>query len=262
MFWFIIIVLIIILLFLFLKKYKEGMTQSYLDGVDIVYWINLDREPERKKNMEKMFQDDAFKNIPNERIIAIDGNNENTVYDKFETTNYNTGPKEYACLLSHLNAIKKFNDSNYHTALILEDDCTIELKQYWKKSVREIMKNAPNDWEIIMLNYIILSGNEHPFSKWDNKIDYTDNLPSGTLSYIINKKGSNKLIEISNNKYVLENINHVADAYIYTIPKTYCYKYPMFIYPKDNDSYIADSHSHDTNNGRNIIIENYSKMIQ
>jgi GR25 family glycosyltransferase involved in LPS biosynthesis len=210
--------------------------------------------------MEKLFQDDAFKNIPNERIIAIDGNNADFVYDKFKAINYNTGQKEYACLLSHLNAIKKFNESNYDIALILEDDCTLELKQYWKKTVREIMKNAPNDWEVIMLNYIILSDNEHPFINWNNSPDYIDTHTSGCLSYLINKKGSNKIIKIEENKYLLEDIHHVSDYYIYKIAKTYCYKYPMFIYPKENTSYIADSHIKDTIYGREIIINNYSKL--
>jgi len=259
MIWFIIIILIVIIFFIFLKKYKEGMIDNYLDGIDIIYWINLDRAPERKKIMEQIFQDDSFKNIPNERIVAIDGNNEESVYDQIKVDNYNTGPKEYACLLSHLNAIKKFNESKYDVALILEDDCTLELKKYWKKTVKEIMKNAPYDWEVIMLNYIIISGNEHPFIDWNNDSDYTDVIPSGTLSYLINKKGANKIIKTENNKYILSDIHHVSDSYIYKSAKTYCYKYPMFIYPKDNSSYIADSHINDTIYARELIMKNYSK---
>ena len=123
------------------------------------------------------------------------------------------------------------------------------------------MKNAPSDWEIIMLNYIILPGNEHPCLKWNNDSDYTDVLPSSCLSYIINKKGSSKIIKIENNKYILsDNIHHVADAYVYKSAKTYCYKYPMFIYPKDNDSNISDDHNNINEYARNLIIENYSNL--
>lgn len=261
--WYIIILLITVILFSLFKKYKEGFDEKYLDGIDIVYWINLDRSPDRRETMEKMFQDDAFSGMPNKRISAVDGNNEEYVYDQIEVYNYNVGPKEYACTLSHLNAIKEFNESKYDVALILEDDCTLELKKYWERSIKDIMQNAPTDWEIIMLNYIILPGNNHPFLKWNDDYgsDYTEVLPSSCLSYIINKKGSNKIIKIENNKYIFsDNIHHVADSYIYKSAKTYCYKYPMFIYPKDNDSNISDGHNSINEYARNLIIENYDKL--
>jgi hypothetical protein len=57
MLWYIIILTICVFLFLLLKKeYKEGF-ENYLNGIDIVYWINLDRSPDRRKSMEKMFKD-------------------------------------------------------------------------------------------------------------------------------------------------------------------------------------------------------------
>ena len=260
-FWYIIILLIIVILFLFFKKYKEGFDKKHLDGIDIIYWINLDRSSDRRETMEKMFQDDVFSGIQNKRISAVDGNDEEYVYNQFTVYNYNATAKEYACTLSHLNAIKEFNESKYDVALILEDDCTLELKKYWKKSIKEIIQNAPNDWEIIMLNYIILPGNDHPFLIWNNDSDYTEILPSSCLSYIINKKGSNNIIKIEDNKYVInDNIHHVADSYIYKSAKTYCYKYPMFIYPKENDSNISDGHNGINEYARNLIIENYSKL--
>lgn len=261
MFWYILILLIVLIGLLFLKKVgTQGMENNYLDGIDVVYWINLDRSQERRENMEKMFKDGFH--IPNNRISAIDGKNEVLVYNQFKTNKYNITTKEYACTLSHLNAIKNFNESTYDIALILEDDCTLELKKYWKKSVKQIMNEAPEDWEIIMLNYIILPGNDHPFLTWKNDSDYTDILPSSCLSYIINKKGSNKIINIEDNKHVLsDDIHHVADAYIYLSAKTYCYKYPMFIYPKDNDSEISDGHLNINEYARNLIIQNYENYV-
>ena len=264
-----IIIILFILFFVILYKNKEyeGFGNDYLNGIDIIYWINLDRSPERRESMEKMFKDEVFDGIPNQRISAIDGKNEDLVYDLFTTNNYSTGTKEYACTLSHLNSVKNFNDSNYDIALILEDDCTLELKKYWTKSIKEIIQNAPNDWEVIMLSYTILPGNSHPFLVWDssdesNELKYTDNLPSSCLSYIINKKASNKIINISNNKYVLrDDIHHVADAYMYTFVKTYCYKYPMFIYKKENDSTISSSHNNINDYARSVIINNYSKKF-
>ena len=62
---------------------------------------------------------------------------------------------EYACTLSHINTIREFSKSNYGVALVMEDDMTLEFKPYWKKSVKQIMDNAPSDWEIIQLCYIL-----------------------------------------------------------------------------------------------------------
>ena len=265
MFWYIIILLITIILFIFQKK--EGMTNNYLDGIDIIYWINLDRSKDRKQNMEKMFSDEAFSGIPNKRISAIDGTDDKNVYNLLETCNVTN--KECACLLSHMEAIREFNKSNYEIALILEDDSTLEFKKYWKKSVKEIINNAPNDWEIIMLNYIIIPDlKNHPFYDWSRTdSEYSDEHLAGTLSYLINKKGSNKLLNSCNdshscynNKYILsDKYLHQSDGHIYFSLKTYVYKYPMFIYKENNDSEISASHDDLNEAARKIIITNYQK---
>ena len=44
-----------------------------LNGIDIIYWINLDRSKERRKHMETVLKDPVFDGIKNERIKAIDG---------------------------------------------------------------------------------------------------------------------------------------------------------------------------------------------
>jgi hypothetical protein len=67
----IILFIIITVLIHYNKKY-ESMANHYLSGIDVVYWINLDRAPDRKNEMEKMFQDKCFEGIPKERIRAFD----------------------------------------------------------------------------------------------------------------------------------------------------------------------------------------------
>jgi len=74
------IVIFLSILIQYNKRY-EGMEIHYLDGIDIIYWINLDRSPDRKTSMESMFQDKAFDGIPIQRISAIDGKKVETVYD-------------------------------------------------------------------------------------------------------------------------------------------------------------------------------------
>jgi GR25 family glycosyltransferase involved in LPS biosynthesis len=254
-----------IILFIFITlliRYKEGFTENHLGGIDIVYWINLDRSKDRYATMNEMFKDDSFKHIPNQRISAVDGKmNPEKVYDSLVIKEkLVSGDTIYACLLSHLQAIKKFDDSKYDVALILEDDCTLEFKKYWSKSVQQIINDAPPDWEIIMLAYIL--GGEHVYFNW-NEVDgdYLDQLTSSTLAYIINKKGSNKIIKntYKNNKYELDPTikSHDADGYIYLLAKTYAYKYPMFIYKSDNDSTIHDNHIDAALYSKNAIVKQY-----
>ena len=255
-----IIVLLLILFILICKLKSKEVLNNFLNGIDIIYWINLDRSPERRKNMEKMFQDNIFIDISNERFSAIDGNNPDSI-NKIEYRNPNEGSNVYACLLSHLESIRKFNNSKYDIALILEDDCTLDFKKYWKKSVKEIINNAPNDWEIIMLSYYF-EGDSHILWDWSKmKNDYTDHETYSALSYIINKKGSNKLINdiYKNDKYTLkQHLSPHADRYIFASLKTYVYKYPMFIYKTENDSTLGHNIQEHAK-FKNHIIEEYSK---
>jgi len=53
------------------------MEPNYLDGVDIIYWISLNRAIDRQKNMEKILKDPIFKNIKNVRISGLDAKYKN-----------------------------------------------------------------------------------------------------------------------------------------------------------------------------------------
>lgn len=212
---------------------------KYMNCIDIIYWINLERSSERRKNMENILKNI---NIKNQRINAIDGKmlSNNYIYDRLKGINKTRSKIEYACLLSHLDTIKIFSNSPYTNALILEDDISLEYTKYWNESICDIIKNAPHDWEIIMLNYIYAEKMIELYTpNNDGKI-------SSCQAYIINKKGAQKLINkilLFNNKYTLnKNFTHTADDYIYSSLKTYVYKYPYFTYSIENDSTIHDWH--------------------
>ena len=132
-----------------ISKYKEGFDNNikYLDGVDVIYWINLDRSTVRRQKMEKMFKDEVFKGIDIVRVSAVDGKTANIkkiLNDNFSNLSNKYTDIEYSCLLSHLNAIKTFNKSDYQNALIMEDDMTLEYKKYWKITIKECASNAPS----------------------------------------------------------------------------------------------------------------------
>lgn len=262
----ILIVFIILLVGLFLFKKKEGMTTpNYLNGIDVIYWINLDRSVDRKKNMEQLLHDDAFNGIPVQRISAFDGK-QNTahVMAHYNLQSIQQTDTEYACLLSHLEAIRTFNNSRYNIALIFEDDVTLEFKQYWTKTVKDIMDNAPSDWDILLLSYMYSDLNPLiPFYDWvscDFDYDTVSNKYFSAVAYIINKGGANKVMRntYSNGKYALPpNIKHVSDVYIYGITNCYVYKYPMFIYNTDVESTIHQDHIPYHIMSKQHIVENY-----
>ncbi len=128
------------------------------------------------------------------------------------------------------------------------------------------MDNAPPDWEIIMLNYIYSDNQDVLFYNWiNNSEEYEKNTNKkyyGCLSYLINKRGSTKLLQFyKNNKYVLNpNLTAVSDIYIYQYLNTYVYKYPMFVYQTNNDSTIHANHIPWHVITKNRIIENYEKI--
>lgn len=129
-----------LLLFLYIaftpRPIKEGFDVSdFMNSIDVIYWINLDRAVDRKNYMDNLLGDSIFKIIPNIRISAVDGKMSDEMYKKI--IKYNKQPEvtdsEYGCLLSHLNAISTFSKSNYNNAIIFEDDISLDFKPYWKK---------------------------------------------------------------------------------------------------------------------------------
>lgn len=213
--------------------------QDFLAGIDSIYWINLERSKDRKTKMETLFKDPIFEGIPIERINAIDGQSD-PVYDKLEIETKRNTKLEYACLLSHLKAIKTFSETNYNTTLIFEDDVTLEFKKFWRRSLREIIMNAPSDWEIIQLCYIT-SGKLNADYTLNNYQRNRYGSIASMAAYIINNNAAKKFIRETydpiSEKYKLKNYHtHEADHYLYKCLKTYTYKYPYFIYPTNNTS--------------------------
>jgi GR25 family glycosyltransferase involved in LPS biosynthesis len=223
------------------------MEGNYLDGIDVVYWINLDRAKDRQEHMEKnVLNDEIFKDKKVIRSSAIDYKDNNL--DKYLKFNVHgrVSNKEYACLVSHLATINAFSKTNYKNALIFEDDASLDYKKYWTKSIEKIMNAAPKNWEIIKL-YI------HPkyevkslYKLWKPKCIYKngefDTLADwGCIAYIINNKAAKKLMDklYVNGKYNLpDNTVHVSDYLIFDYCKTYTYKYPYFCTRAKNKTYV------------------------
>jgi GR25 family glycosyltransferase involved in LPS biosynthesis len=221
---------------------------NLLEGVDIIYWINLDRSKERRKKMKEMLQNPPFQSIPNKRISGFDPLIEKEKIEKYIHTNFlRMSYPEYACLLSQLNTIKKFSNSKNEIALILEDDVYLKYGEYWNKTINDLISKAPKDWDIIQLTQRPDIKVSKLFQKWQVKWEYqnnsyrSDKLKNianwGADAYLINKKGAKKLMHQlceKNNKYNLpDDIPHFADLLIFYLLNTYIYKYPLFSFHYD-----------------------------
>jgi GR25 family glycosyltransferase involved in LPS biosynthesis len=169
---------------------------------------------------------------------------------------------EYACMLSHLETIRRFSRTNHEVALIMEDDITLEFKKYWRKSVREIINNAPSDWEIIQLCYIINGNQTNPnqFKLYQRNIR---NTCVSAAAYLINNRTAKKIINsiYIDGKYNLEHyLIHHADCYIFSKSITYTYKYPYFIYKSNNDSLLHPEDLNHHERSKLKVIEMYKNI--
>jgi GR25 family glycosyltransferase involved in LPS biosynthesis len=248
--------------------YLSAIKANYLDGVDAIYWINLDRSTERRQRMESMFADPVFSQIPIERIRATDGKDaESSFMRRLQFVQKRNTRLEYACLISHLDAIRRFAESPYETAIIMEDDATLELRPYWKKSVREIMASAPADWDILQLCYNTSANLTQDFTLNTN---YGEPRQYGNCAclaaYLVRKSAAKRLIdEVYDKKgdvYTLKDYHtHEADHYLFKCMKTYIYRYMMFVYPTENDSTLHPEDLPSHVQSKNRVLQMYKAVL-
>ncbi len=115
------------------------------------YVINLDRSPERYSEISTLLDN---QDIPHERVCAIDGKLQTFTKEEIDEIGYerNHGKKpttgETACYLSHIKSIKKFIQSPYEYALILEDDMTFG--DGFKDLIERTIK-IHDHWDVVRL---------------------------------------------------------------------------------------------------------------
>ena len=108
-----------------------------LKGLPPIYYINLDDKPERAQFMEDQFKYWEIENY--ERISAYDGREDDLgdIIKGRYPESMSSG--EIGCITSQLKAIKHWmetSDSPY--AIIMEDDCSLDLVRYWNFTWQEV----------------------------------------------------------------------------------------------------------------------------
>ena len=211
-----------------------------------VYYINLDRSTERRENMLKVLKDPVFDGMTKHRVVAIDGRNPKVQQKVKSWINVpmTATIQEYACLFSHLKALKQFLKSSHSLALILEDDACLDFKPYWQTTIQECIRNAPEDWELLQLSYI---------GDVEKKLYTPTKVYSSSLSYVVNKKRVLRFLK----QFHLDH-KHVADYVLYDQMKCYTYQYPLFI-PTLKDSELHKDHIQKYHAPNKIKMEAYLK---
>ena len=222
-----------------------------LKGLPHIYWINLDEKEDRAKYMEDQFDYWMVENQT--RISAYDGR-EDDLSDIIKgryPDNMLSG--EIGCTTSHLKALKHFLDnSEAPYAVIMEDDCDLEIVKFWNFTWSDFMAHAPYDYDVIQLA-IICTGDIHVRLHKRFVNDFS------TACYIITRHHAEKLVRLhcrggytGKQKYKLDQgvrPRPVADDLIYNSGNTFSMPILMYkielgssIHPEHIDTYHNASH--------------------
>jgi GR25 family glycosyltransferase involved in LPS biosynthesis len=234
------------------------------------YWINIDKSTNRRQFMEKQLI-----NIKNERISAKTPETiifENIIKNK-DSTNIKS---EYACILSHLYALKKGYEDGDEYFFVIEDDMHIirfndnkiiniikdyEIRNECKIEMLQIFTNShPLIIQMYNENYI---GQQELIKKRDQ--DYP-----GTGCYLITREGAKKLLD----KFVISfeeekfDLSYsfwcCADNILYKQINTYILTYPVMVSTIEFGSEIHNSHvmNHKIANDVIVMIHNKNNQME
>jgi hypothetical protein len=210
---------------------------SKLKNFGPVYYLNLDGQPERKQYMEEQFSYWEIENYT--RISAYDGRDDDLsdIIKGRYPENMSSG--EVGCVTSHLKAIEHwYNNSDSPYAIIMEDDCNLDIARFWTFTWEDFISRVPYDWDVVQLA-IICTGDIHV------KIHKRFVNEFSTACYAITRHHAEKLIKlhIRDGKYKLDNgvkPRPVADDLLYNSGNTY--SVPLLLYKIELGSSIHPDH--------------------
>ena len=230
-----------------------------------VYCINLDGQPERWEYMENQFKYWEVDNYT--RISAYDGRDDDLsdiIKGKYPE---NMSSGEVGCTTSHLKAMKYYletSDSPY--AIMMEDDCSLDLVRFWNFKWNELYAHFPYDYDVVQLA-IICTGDIHVRLHKRFVNDFS------TACYVISRYHAEKLVRLHcrGDKYKLDQgvkPRPVADDLIYNSGNSFAipllvYKFELgsSIHPVHVDAYHKQNYEAQVNywtqNGANIDIADY-----
>lgn len=133
-------------------------------NIDKIYYINLDRSPNRRSHVLAQFRSEGVQQDKVVRFRAIDGKTHNFTAEElamFEGADFKHGASKNLLMgnqLSHYYILRDIVDKKHQRALILQDD--VVLKKGFLKHLDDVLKNMPDDAEIVNLGF-------HKFAMFD-----------------------------------------------------------------------------------------------
>ena len=172
---------------------------------DKILYINLEHRQDRKNNVIKELK--KINQLDNAiRIDAVNGKNLNLkslskdlITDQGINDALNEKQKVYTylthgaigCALSHKNAYEYIINNNLDSALILEDDITID--NNFNNKLRQIYNIIPKDFDMLFIGY---HGTSDRYLKRINSFYSRPQKLFGLFGYIVTNEGARKLLEI------------------------------------------------------------------
>ena len=207
-----------------------------LANIGPIYCINLDGQPERWEHMETQFKHWEIKNYT--RVSAYDGREDDLSHIITGRYPDMMTPGEIGCTTSHLKAMKMFLETDEPYAVMMEDDCSLELVRCWGFSSADFYAHIPYDWDVVQIS-IICTGDIHVKLHKRFINDFS------TACYLITRHHAEKLVKFHcrGDKYKLDQgakPRPVADDLIYNSGNTYAI--PLLLYRTELGSSIHPEH--------------------
>ena len=216
-----------------------------------VYCINLDDQPDRWRYMEAQFK--YWEITDYHRVSAYDGRESDLSEILSGRYPEQVSGGEIGCSTSHLKAIKEFLKTDAPYAVMMEDDCALDLVRFWNFTWDEFVSRIPYDWDVVQLA-VICTGDIHI------KIHKRFVNEFSTACYIITRHHAQKMVDLHcrGDKYKLDNgvrPRPVADDLIYNAGNTY--SIPFLLYKIELGSSIHPDHIGAFHQGNRDGIQNF-----
>jgi GR25 family glycosyltransferase involved in LPS biosynthesis len=159
----------------------DNKRPAFNKRIDAIYYINLEKRNDRKKEFL-----DNFNDIDENRIVRI-------------KAHYYPENGAVGCLMSHINALNvALEDNKGDNILICEDDFTIKDMDYCNKMLDLLFLKIP-DWDVVMLGQNTIHS-EDTGIETENKEKIIKILNSQTASgYLIKRAYIPRLLKIYEN---------------------------------------------------------------
>jgi hypothetical protein len=130
--------------------------ENKLENLPFIYYFNLDNRTDRREYMESQFKKWNIKKYARVSGSKYLGSKVSEWYHLVKGAIYMQGrmPQVTANAMSHIEFFRwwlTFTDDQH--LIIMEDDCDLDLIEYWHFDWNYLMKHIPYDWDCIQLGY-------------------------------------------------------------------------------------------------------------